>query len=149
MSKLGIPSCCLAIILILSGCGTHTVMQHESLLDSGSVSDAKYSMIFVIHGDGDYLFHDSSNNELNADMEVLMNAKNVAAQNSNAEVFIFHQKPTRHFLFFFPIKDGEFYHYRNGKLITTESYWRDQDKSNFDTEVTDRGEFLRAFMQNK
>jgi hypothetical protein len=71
----------------------------------------------------------------------VINAKKVAEQNPNAEVFIFHQKPRRHFLFFFPLKDGELYYYRNGKLITNESYWRDQEKSNFDNEV----EFYRRF----
>ena len=146
--KFLIPSCCIVLIFILSGCSAHTVVQYDPLLDSGSVNETKYSLIFVIHGDGDYLFHDSSNNELNADEEVLINAKNVAAQNPNAEVFIFHQKPRRHFLFFFPIKDGEFYYYRNGKLIATETYWRDQEKSNLDTEIAYYN-FFHVVNQNK
>jgi len=50
-------------------------------------------------------------------------------------VFIFHQKPRKHFLFFFPLKDGEFYYYRNGQLIANESYWRDQENSKFENEV--------------
>jgi hypothetical protein len=105
-------------------------------------------MVFVIHGDGDYLYHDTSNNNYNADEEALTNAKIVAMENPNAEVFIFHQKPRRHFLFFFPRKDGEFYYYRNGQLLATESYWRDKDKSNFDTEVAYYNRF-HVVNQNK
>jgi hypothetical protein len=110
-------------------------MKYESKLDSGSVNESKYSIIFVIHGDGEYLYHDTKSKEFIADEEVLINAKNVALQNPNAEVFIFHQKPRRHFLFFFPIKDGEFYYYRNGQLLANELYWRDQENSYFDFEV--------------
>jgi hypothetical protein len=50
-------------------------------------------------------------------------------------VFIFHQKPTSYFLFFFPLKDGEFYYYWNGLLIANELYWRDQELSHLDNEV--------------
>lgn len=110
-------------------------MQYDSHIDSASVNEIKYSIIFVIHGDGDYLYHDTSSNEYIADTEVLINAKNVALQNLNAEVFIFHQKPRKHFLFFFPIRDGELYYYRNGQLLVNELYWRDQENSNLDFEV--------------
>lgn len=107
----------------------------ESQQDLGSAYEIKYSLVFIIHGDGDYLYHDTSNNDYDADEETLINAKKAAMENPNAEVFIFHQKPRTNFLFFFPRKDGEFYYYRNGKLITNESYWRDQEKSNFDAEA--------------
>jgi len=125
----------LVIILFLSSCSHDIVLQHESKLSSGSAFETKYSMIFVIHGDGDYLYHDTSYNEYIADEEALLNAKKVAMQNPNAEVFIFHQKPRNHFLFFFPLRDGEFYYYRNGQLLENKLYWRDQEKSNLDFEV--------------
>lgn len=126
----------LVIILFLSSCSHDIVLQHESQHNSGSVFETKYSMIFVIHGDGDYLYHDTSDNEYIADEDALLNAKKVAMQNPNAEVFIFHQKPRNHFLFFFPLRDGEFYYYRNGRLLENELYWRDQQKSNLDFEVS-------------
>ena len=75
---------------------------------------ARYSIVCVIHGDGDYLYHDTDGNEYAADEEALAAAKRVAQQNPHAEVFIFHQRPRRHFLFLFPLRDGEFYYYRNG-----------------------------------
>ena len=40
-----------------------------------------------------------------------------------------------YFLFFFPLRDGEFYYYRNGQLIANESYWCDEEISNFDVEA--------------
>jgi len=125
----------LAIVVILSACSSDIVLKSESQQDTGSAFETKYSIIFVIHGDGDYLYHDTSGNNYNADEETLKNAKKVAMENPNAEVFIFHQKSSKHFMFFFPLKDGEFFYYRNGQLIANELYWRDQEKSNFDNEV--------------
>jgi hypothetical protein len=108
----------------------------------------QYSIIFLIHGDSDYLYLDTSDNEYNADEETLIKAKKVAMENPNAEVFIFHKKPRTNFLFFFPRKDGEFYFYRNGKLIANESYWCDQEKSNLDIEAEIYHQFHVAY-QNK
>ncbi len=102
----------------------------------------------VIHGDGDYVYHDTSGLEFKADEEALEEAKSVAQQNPRAEVFIFHQRPKRHFLFFFPIHDGEFYYYRNGRLIANELYWRDQEQSRFDPEL-DLYRRFHADNQNK
>jgi hypothetical protein len=140
--------CCLTIIPFLFSCSNDIVLQDESKFDSGSSFETKYSMIFVIHSDGDYLYHDTSNNEYNADEEVLLNVKKVAMENPNAEVFIFHQKPRSNFLFLFPLRDGEFYYYRNGQLIANELYWRDQDSSNFDFEIAAYDRF-HTVNQNK
>jgi hypothetical protein len=92
-------------------------------------------MIFIIHGDGDYLYHDPQGNAWRADEEALAGARKVALVNPEAEVFIFHERPRKHTLFFFPHRDGRFYHYRGGRLLTKESYWRDQGQSRFDPEV--------------
>lgn len=139
---------CLVIVVILSSCSSNIVMKSESQQDIGSDFDTKYSLVFVIHGDGDYLYHDTSNNEYTADKVTLINAKKAALENPNAEVFIFHQKPRTNFLFFFPRKDGEFYYYRKGQLIANESYWRDQEKSNFETEAAYYNRF-HVLNQNK
>jgi len=104
----------------------------------------QYSIVFLIHGDGDYLYHDTGGKKYEADEEALAGAIRVAQQNPNAEVFIFHQKPRSHFLFFFPLRDGEFYYYRNGRLIANELYWRDQEQSSFDLEI----ELYRRFRVN-
>lgn len=121
--------------VLLSSCSPKLSVLEESQNQENEQLKTKYSIIFIIHGDGDYLYLDDKGNEHNADEETVINAKKVAEHNPNANVFIFHQKPRRHFLFFFPLKDGEFYFYRNGKLIANESYWRDQEKANLDFEA--------------
>ena len=132
---------CAVLTVFLSSCSTAPPIQREAQQSNDEVLVSKYSIVFVIHGDGDYFYHDTSGNEYEADEEALTDAKRVAQQNPNAEVFIFHQRPRQHFLLFFPLRDGEFYYYRNGRLIANEKYWRDQEQSNFDTEV----ELYRSF----
>ena len=124
--------CYAALFMLLSSCSANLPVQHETQQMEKSVV---YSIVCVIHGDGDYLYHDTNGNEFKADEEALAGAKRVAQQNPNAEVFIFHQKPRRHFLLFFPLRDGEFFYYRNGRLIANELYWRDNEHVRFEHEV--------------
>jgi hypothetical protein len=126
---------CVALTLFLSSCSADILLQRESQQAEEDVLDTHYSIVCVIHGDGDYLYHDTSGNEYKADQEALTGAKKIAQLNPHAEVFIFHQRPKRYFLFFFPLRDGEFYYYRNGQLIANELYWRDQEQSYLDSEV--------------
>ncbi|MBU1101892.1 MAG: hypothetical protein KKA84_15950 [Bacteroidetes bacterium] len=130
-----------AFIVLLSFCSADLSVQQETQLTGESLQAVQYSMVFIIHGDGDYVYHDTIGNEYNADEVTVEKAQAIAKQNPYAEVFIFHQKPKRHFLFFFPLKDGEFYYYRNGQLIVNESYWRDQEQSNLENEL----EYYRHF----
>jgi hypothetical protein len=123
------------LTVILSSCSPKLPVLEESKQAEYESLKTHYSIIFFIHGDSDYLYHTNSDSGYNADEHTVMNAKKVAEQNPNAEVFIFHQKPKTHFLLFFPRRDGEFYYYRNGQLIANELYWRDQEKSNFNPEV--------------
>lgn len=111
---------CLAATFLLSCSSAPTVVPST---DSFPVL---YSTVFVIHGDGDYLYHDSEGNAYRADERTLAEAIAVATQNRNAEVFIFHEKPKSRFLLFFPRRDGEFYYYRNGTLVGNETYWRNK-----------------------
>lgn len=85
-----------------------------------------YSMVFVIHGDGDYLYHDRQGNAYRADERMVTEAVDVAVQNPKAEVFIFHEKSKSSLFLFFPRPDGELYYYRKGVLIANESYWRNK-----------------------
>lgn len=126
---------CAMFLILLTSCSADLTIQRESRLEEVSAFDTKYSIIFIIHGDNNYLYHDSSGKSYNADEEALIGARRVAEENSHAEVFIFHQKPGSNFLFFFPIKDGEYFYYRNGRLIESESYWRNQEQANFDFEI--------------
>ncbi|MBK7631199.1 MAG: hypothetical protein IPJ23_10965 [Ignavibacteriales bacterium] len=134
--------------LILSSCSANIQVLEESHSALDSLLETKYSIIFIIHGNGDYLYHDNNNNKYEADEETLAEAIRIAKKNSYAEVFIFHQKPCQSFLFFFPLKDGEFYYYRNGQLIVNELYWRDQEKSNLNFEVDAYHRFSKANQSN-
>jgi len=123
-----------ALVMFLSSCSADLPV-HRIAQQLEDVSETQYSIVCIIHGDGDYLYHDTSGNEFKADEEALAGVIRVAQQNPHAEVFIFHQRPRRHFLFLFPLRDGEFYYYRNGRLIASELYWRDLQKSHFDPEI--------------
>ncbi len=102
-----------------------------------------FSLVFVIHGDGDYLYHDREGTAYRADERMLAEAESVALKNPRAEIFIFHEKPKSHFLLFFSRHDGEFYYYRNGSLAGIESYWR--DKAGFVTQA----ELYNQYKQRK
>jgi hypothetical protein len=127
--------CCTGLAVLLSSCGAGLPLQREAQQAKGGVPETPYSIVCVIHGDGDYLYHDTSGTTYTADEEALAGAQTVALQNPLAEVFIFHQRPRRHLLFIFPLRDGDFYYYRNGRLIAQESYWRDQKQLPFGPEA--------------
>ena len=85
----------------------------------------------MIHGDANYVFHDTVGIVHYANDDALEMALKVGQNNPQAEVFIFHDKPLRHTLFLFKQHDGEFFYYRNGELSVTQSYWRDEGISRF------------------
>ncbi len=126
---------CLALSMLLSSCSADLSVQHATRQAEEGALAVSYSIVCVIHGDGDYFYHDTAGQESKADDDALAGAEMIALQNPRAEVFIFHQLPRRHFLFFFPLHDGEFYYYRNGRLVANESYRRDQEQSNFGSEA--------------
>lgn len=130
-------TCCwVALGFFIQSCSSHPSLSPERSSGQGSDLPTAYEVVFIIHGDGSYLFHDPDGNRFRADEEALSGAMMVAQQNTRAEVFIFHEKRRRHVLFLFPRHDGVFYHYRNGQLLAHEPYWRDQGQSRFDPELT-------------
>ncbi|MDP4192192.1 MAG: clostripain-related cysteine peptidase [Bacteroidota bacterium] len=120
----------LIFCLALASCSS-IPSKFESFQSKGNI---KYSIIYLIHGDGSYLYHDSSGNQINADERMLHQAQLVAEHSPESEVFIFHIKPKEHFLFFFPLKDRELFHYQNGKLITSMTYNTEESYSNLELE---------------
>ncbi|RPI76416.1 MAG: hypothetical protein EHM47_00315 [Ignavibacteriales bacterium] len=96
-------------------------------------SAENFRIIYIIHGDGNYLFHDKDGKSLNAAGRILEQAKLNAENINRGEVFIFYQKPAEKFLFFNK-DDGEFYYYKNSELISEETYSR-KDADNFETEA--------------
>lgn len=94
-----------------------------------------HGLIYVIHGDGAYLYHEDGMAK-QADLEVLEEARLVATHASDTEVFIFHLKSERSVLGLFPRPDGTFYHYRNGTLVTSDSYHREASGVGLSREAT-------------
>ncbi|MDO8550087.1 MAG: hypothetical protein Q7S39_08070 [Ignavibacteria bacterium] len=99
------------IIILLCGISFSPLSQAED-----------FRIIYIIHGDGNYLFHNEEGNAINAAERILEQAQFVGANIRRGEVFIFYQKPAENFLLFFPKDDGEFHYYKNGKKISVESY---------------------------
>lgn len=127
---------CVIIALFLFSCSSGTITRQGIASGEEHVAlPLRFSMIFIIHGDGNYLYHDSNGIAHRADEEALAAATKVAKRNPQAEVFIFHERRREHTLFFFPRRDGSFYHYRHGRLLVKESYWRDHGSSRFDSVV--------------
>lgn len=137
-------ACCAVLTLVLSSCSADLPAQREARQEEWALAGTPFSIVCIIHGDGNYRYHDTDGNEHQANEEALAAAKRVAQRNPEAEVFIFHQKPRRYFLFFFPLRDGEFLYYRNGQLIAEESYWRDHQLPPLAPEVT----LYRRFHRN-
>ncbi len=97
--------------------------------------EIKYSLVFVIHGDASYLYHDQEGKEKYADREMVRQAIDVATDLDQAEVFIYHQKPKKRFLFFFTKDKSVFYHYKNGRLVEKGNYAREHSVSTLKTEA--------------
>lgn len=93
-----------------------------------------YRITYIIHADANYLYHDAEGAGHRADEKVLRDAKEVAQQATNGEVFIFHQRPEKKFLWLFPKKDRQFLHYKNGKLISESAYSPEADSGVFAAE---------------
>lgn len=121
--------------LVLFSCSSIPLTQRETPRGEQSALPPRYSMVIIIHGDSNYLYHNADGHSRKADEEALVGATMVAERNPQAEVFIFHERRRKHTLLFFPRRDGTFYYYRHGRQLAKESYWRDKGASRFDSEV--------------
>lgn len=86
-------------------------------------SSLRFQIVYVIHGDAGYLWYDDAGIRHQADVDALAQARRTAEDAAAAEVFIFHQKPTR-FLRVFHGADGTLWHYRKGRLLRRVPYAR-------------------------
>ncbi len=110
----------LLLISILWLVGCHPV--HKLSTDTPVDSEIKYRLIYIIHGDANYLYHNKDGLGLRADKQKMAEAKKIAKHAKKGEVFIFYQKPERKILWLFPRKDRLFLHYRNGRQINRKKY---------------------------
>src|SRR5512143_1930391 len=102
MVVISVSSAMLAVLLL--SCSPDSPVQRETQRAEEGMLTAPYSIVCVVHGDGDYLYHDTDGNAYSADEEALAEAQRVAERNPRAEVFIFHQRPRRRFMFLFPLR---------------------------------------------
>jgi hypothetical protein len=126
---------CAALALFLCSCSSIPPARLAALPGDESALSPRYSIVCVIHGDGGYLYHDERGDAHRADEVALAKAKTVAERNTQAEVFIFHERRRKHLVLFLPRRDGTFYYYRQGRLLAEESYWRDRGEFRFDPEI--------------
>ena len=131
----------MVLAVFLVSCSTMPPPHDEALIGG---SPPRYSLVFIIHGDGDYLYHNSLGEARRADEDVLARARDIAQRLPNAEVTIFHEIPRRHVLFILPRHDGRAYYYRHGRLLSKTSYWRDQRDSHFAPEAVLQAQFTAA-----
>lgn len=118
-----IPPVVLAVIL--AGCqSTAMVPNTESEIkgQAQAENEVRYSVIYMIHADSDYLYHDQEGKARQADEKVLDEAQNLGMHAKGGEVFIFHQFPERKILGLFPLKNHKMHYYRNGRLIHSQGY---------------------------
>ncbi|MFU8861735.1 MAG: hypothetical protein ACNA8K_15060 [Cyclonatronaceae bacterium] len=93
--------------------------------------EINYSVIYYIHADSDYLFHDSEGNPVRENSQVLETAMYVGEEALSGEVFIYHQRSEKKTLGLFPRRSSRLYHYRNGKLIGHIKYRHPDKKEAF------------------
>lgn len=120
-----------AFVCTLSACGPAGSPQRDAARLNEPDEAPRFSIVVSIRGDGEYLYHDAQGNERSADEDALAGAVSVARSNPTAEVLIFHERPERKLLFLWPLDDGEFTYYRNGRLAASETYRRGEASAAF------------------
>ncbi|MDZ7755823.1 hypothetical protein [Rhodohalobacter sp.] len=112
--------------VVLAGCSSTSELFSED--PTNETVNLDYSVIYYIHADSDYLYHDADGDPVRANSKVLETARSVAEELKSGELFIFYQRPEKKFLGLFPRNKSRLYHYRNGKLTSRIKY-RHSDKS--------------------
>ncbi len=97
-------------------------------------SKVLYSIIYLIHGDADYMYYDENGKSIRADENALKEAQTIAEKMISGEVFIFHQRPEKKWLWVIPRKDRRMWYYRNGKLTDNQKYSPHKDRVTFSAE---------------
>lgn len=123
-----------AVSLVLVSCQRNYGVLRDEAISGPHDSELKSTLVFFIHGDGSYSYHDAKGKRFEADAVILKEAIAVAESCSRAEVFIFHQKPKRKWLFLIDRPDGSFYYFRKGAPVASGSYHRRSRLSALDSE---------------
>lgn len=124
-----------AVSLILTSCHRNPGVLRDEAISGPHHFEIKSTLVFFIHGDGSYSYHDQKGKRFEADAVILQQAIAMATNSPRAEVFIFHQKPKRKWLFLIDRPDGSFYYFRNGAQVASGSYHRRTQLSELDSEI--------------
>lgn len=110
----------LLLVLLITGCkGTELTSERAT---NQAAFPVDYTIVYLIHGDGDYLYHDTDGKAHQADQKVLNEAIQVSRQAKRGEVHIFHLRPESRVLGLFPRKDRRYIHYRSGAKVSDVRY---------------------------
>lgn len=123
-----------AVSPVLVSCHRNFGVHRDAVISGPHDSEIKSTLVFFIHGDGSYSYHDAKGKRFEADAVILQQAMAMAKNCPRAEVFIFHQKPKRKWLFLIDRPDGSFYYFRNGAQLASGSYHRRSRLSELDSE---------------
>ncbi len=125
----------LAVSLVLISCHRNYGVLRGQAVSGPRESEIKSTLVFFIHGDGSYSYHDQKGMRFEADAVILRQAIAMAKNCPRVEVFIFHQKPKRKWLLLIDRPDGSFYYFRNGAQLASGSYHRRSHFSELDSEI--------------
>ena len=113
------------MVFLLSGCSSTSELILEDPIHETENTD--YSLIYYIHADYDYLYHDAEGQPVRGNKKVLEDTLRVAEKAKSGEVFVFYQRPEKKFLGLFSRRSSRLYHYKNGEETTRVTY-RHADK---------------------
>jgi hypothetical protein len=119
----------LAISFGFIGCSHTSELSRVS--HSNELIHVDYSVIYYIHADSDYLYHDSDGKPVRGNSNVLATAFEVAEAARSGEIFIYYQRPERKLLGLLPRRSSRFYYFRNGQLISQVKYRHPKKKEAF------------------
>src|SRR5699024_2105996 len=123
----------LAAFLFLGGCRAPGNITADNYSKS-DLPERNYRLIYIIHGDASYLYHDREGQPVQSDEQQFQEAVKVARKARHGEVFVYHQKPETKILWIFPRKDRLMAHFRNGRRIHREKYSPTSDGKAFSRE---------------
>lgn len=113
----------------MAGC-SHTSVMHKADDRESSAMAPDYSLIFYVHGDDDYLYHNSEGEPIQANQHALQKALSVARNAESGRVIIFHRQSERKVLGLFPRKTSRFLIYQKGERQLSLKY-RDSENGSF------------------
>ncbi|MCC5907369.1 MAG: hypothetical protein JJU13_14250 [Balneolaceae bacterium] len=116
------------LLTFVFGCSHSSIITEREDVQ-GPESD--YSVIIVIHGDSDYLYHTAEGMPVQANEKALEMALDIARKGKKGEFFIIHQQPKKRFMYMISRRSSELYHFKNGEIFQHVKYRNEADDEPF------------------